>query len=101
MAQITIKSFRPVVKNTLRGFAEVAFPFGLVIRDVSIHTKNDKSWASLPAKAQLTSDGSIKRTKEGKAEYSAVLVWETRELSDRFSERVVALVKEGWPDALK
>lgn len=94
-----LKAWRPFVKNTLRGFATVELPNGLVIRDVTVHVKNGKAWAGLPAKAQMDQEGNPRRI-DGKLQYTAVIEWRNRELSDRFSEKLVAIVRSAHPDAL-
>ena len=53
MSSMQLREFRPLNKNSLRGFATIELPNGLTIRDVSLHTSNGKSWASLPAKPQM------------------------------------------------
>ena len=76
-------AWKPLVKNGLRGFATVLLPI---------------AWASLPSKPQLDQDGQHKRDVNGKAAYSPILEWKDRDLSDRFSQAVVALVRAEYPD---
>lgn len=97
--RMQIKAWRPFVKNTLRGFATVELPIGLVISDITVHTKNGKSWASFPAKAQIDKDGQI-RVADGKIQYVKILEWSNRDLSDRFSNALVQAVLAEHPDAL-
>ena len=94
--RMQIKDWRPVVKNTLRGFATIELPIGLVIHDVTVHIKNASAWASMPAKVQLDREGAI-RTVEGKTQYSKVLEWRSREIGDRFSEAVVSALDADYP----
>jgi hypothetical protein len=93
-------AWKPLVKNSLRGFATVELPIGLKISDVPVLISNGKTWASLPSKPQLDRDGQHKRDVNGKATYSPILEWKDRDLSDRFSQAVVALVRAEHPDAL-
>jgi hypothetical protein len=93
-------SFKPVRKNSLRGFCSVELPIGLRIDDISIHVSHGRTWASLPAKPMLDAEGRQKRDANGKAAYSAMLQWRDRELADRFSERVVELVRQSHPGAI-
>jgi hypothetical protein len=94
-------AWKPLVKNSLRGFATVLLPIGLKISDVPVLISNGKTWASLPSKPQLDQDGQHKRDVNGKAAYSPILEWKDRDLSDRFSQAVVALVRADYPDDLK
>jgi hypothetical protein len=89
--------WRPMRKNTLHGSAVVELPNGLVIRDVTIHEKSGKWWASLPDRPMLGADGRQVMNHAGHKQYSAVLGWRDRPLADRFSERVVELVRAAHP----
>ena len=75
---------KPLRRNTLRGFCVVELPSGLIVRDVSIHTRGGRCWASLPAKPQIDQDGRQRCSSDGKPLYTAILEWRSRELSDRF-----------------
>lgn len=96
---LKLREFRPLVKNSLRGFATVELPNGLVIKDLSVHTSNGKSWASMPAKPILDQEGQHRRI-EGKPQYVKILEWKSRELSDGFSDAVLAVVRAHTPSAL-
>ncbi len=96
---MALREFRALNKNSLRGFATVELPSGLVIRDISMHTSNGRSWAALPAKPQFDKDGSP-RLKDGKPQYVAIVLWKDRDLADRFSEALVELVTASNPGAL-
>jgi hypothetical protein len=60
-------SWKPLRKNTLRGFCAIELPVGLVIRDVGVHAQGDRRWASLPGKPQIGRDGQPIRDSTGKA----------------------------------
>lgn len=47
---IRITDWRPLPKNSLLGFAQVEFPSGLIISDVTILTGDRGLWASPPSK---------------------------------------------------
>lgn len=56
---IEIVAFRPLEKNTLRGFLTILLPdVGLRIADICLHEKNGKRWLSLPSKPYIKKDGS-------------------------------------------
>ena len=99
MAGMILREFRALSKNSLRGFATVELPSGLVIKDISMHTSNGKSWASLPAKPHIAKDGSPVM-KDGKAQYLSILQWKNRDLADGFSAALVGLVTAEHPNAL-
>jgi hypothetical protein len=92
-------SWKPLVKNSLRGFATVELPIGLKIVDCPVLVSNGKAWASLPTKPVLDRDGKHVKP-DGKPQYSAILEWKSRGLADRFSEAVVELVRQTHPGDL-
>jgi hypothetical protein len=88
---------KPVRKNSLRGFAAVRLPNGLIINDVVIGESNGRRWALLPSRAMIARDGALIRDGD-KIRYAPVVEWGTRELQQQFSRRVVALVEADFPD---
>lgn len=97
---MTLIGWRPLIKNSLRGFAEVELPIGLRISDILVLVGRNGPWASLPSKPILDRDGAQKRAANGKLQYAPILAWRDRELSDRFSAAVVELVQRQHPEAL-
>jgi len=93
-------SFKPLVKNSLRGFATVELPIGLKISDIPVLVSNGKAWAALPSKPVVDKDGQHKRDVNGKPQYGTLFEWAYRDLSDRFSQTVIALVRAEHPAAL-
>jgi hypothetical protein len=99
--RLRLLNFKPVAKNSLRGFAAVELPIGLRILDIPVLVSHGKVWAALPGKPQLDQDGRHKRDANGKAAYSPVLEWKDRDLANRFSDAVVELVRAAHPGDLK
>jgi hypothetical protein len=99
--RLRLISFKPLVKNSLRGFAEVEFPNGLRLLDCPVLVSNGKAWCSLPSKPLIDREGRQKRDANGKPAFSPVLEWRDRDLANRFSEAVVGLVREAHPGALE
>lgn len=91
---IKLTEWRALEKNTLRGFADIRFPFGLVVKGITVHKKNGQSWAAMPVKPQIEQDGSLRREPDGKIKYISILEWADRATSERFSAAVIALVEE-------
>jgi hypothetical protein len=94
-------SWRPLIRASLKGFAEVRLRKSLIIHDVPVLTSNGKRWASLPSKPMVDRDGSAMLDAKGKQRYVPVLEWDTREASDRFSATVVAAVRLAHPEGLE
>jgi hypothetical protein len=97
--KMRLVSWKPLIKNSLRGFATVELPIGLKIIDCPILVGPNGPWASLPSKPVLDRDGKHAKP-DGKPQCSAVLEWKSRHLSERFSEAVVALIREAHPGDL-
>jgi hypothetical protein len=93
--RLCLVSCKPVVKGALRGFATVELP---IDRPALVGTKGP--WVGLPTKKPFDRDGGQRTGADGKPAYSPVLEWSSRDLSDRFSAAVVALVRAAHPDAL-
>jgi hypothetical protein len=102
-SKLTVKcrEFKPLIRNTLRGFAEVHIgELRLTIKDVAVHVKGGRCWAQVPAKPQVR-DGALVKNDEGKVQYIAMLAWDTRAVADVFSDAVVAAVRALVPDAFE
>ena len=97
---VVLLSWRPMVRNTLRGFAAVRLGRSLVIHEISLHAKGPSRWCGLPGKPQIDGAGNTRGGTNGKPLYSPVLEWTDKAAADRFSSAVVALVQAEHPDAL-
>jgi hypothetical protein len=96
---VTCGSFHPLIRNTLRGFAEITIAeMRLTIRDVAIHQKGDARWAQLPAKPQIK-DGALVKDATGKVQYIHIMDFDSREVRDAFSRAVVQAVLERQSEA--
>jgi DNA-binding cell septation regulator SpoVG len=100
MSSMILHEFRPMVKNSLRGFATVEMPNGLVIKDISVLTGRNGPWCSLPAKPAFGADGRPKTGPTGRAVHSQIIEWRDRDLQDRWSAALVALIEAEHPGAL-
>jgi hypothetical protein len=90
-------SWRLMAKGSLRGFVTVELPIALKIIDIPVLVGRTGAWANLPSKPQIDREGRQKADANGKALYAPVLEWRSGDLSDRFSEAVVALVRAAHP----
>jgi hypothetical protein len=97
---IEVENFRAQRSNTLFGFATVFIPeLHLRVVDCPVHQKNGQRWISLPAKPQITKDGSARRDDRGKITYSPVIEFTDRATRDAFSERAITALLSGFPEA--
>jgi hypothetical protein len=100
MSALIVKSFSPIRKNTLRGFATVQLPSGMIVADIGIHTDSGRVWASPPSKAMLNRDGATIRDDAGKVRYSPIITFASKELRDRFSAAIVDAIETAHPGVL-
>jgi hypothetical protein len=97
---VTVIGWKPLVRNTLRGFATIKLGAALKISDVTVHRhESGKAWASFPSKPIINADGTIKKGDNGKAIYQPILEWDSKASADRFSEAVLAAIEEAHPGA--
>ena len=93
-----LEKWTPYRKNALRGFADVRLPNGLVIHSCPVLFSHGKAWATFPGKPQIGRDG-VPITIDGKLQYAKIMEWGDRTTAERFSERVVELVRAVDPSA--
>ena len=96
---VTLLSWKPLRRNSLRGFAKVRIGRALILHDVTLHSAEGKRWASVPSKPQLDTSGTALRDDRGKIKYAPVVEWLDREARDAFSEGVIAAVEREHPGA--
>lgn len=97
---VKIREFKPASKNTLRGFVAVELPSGMIIRDITIHARDGKAWASPPGKPILDREGRHMRDHNGRSRYTPVVEFTSRERRDFFSALVMDALRAQHPDAL-
>jgi hypothetical protein len=97
---VTIEEFRPVLKNTLRGFASVAFPSGMIVEEVSLHVSEGRAWASAPARPMLNATGTAMLDEHGKPRWKPFIRFRDRATRDTWSDLVIAAVRQTYPEAL-
>lgn len=96
---VALLEWKPMLRNSLRGFAVIRLGKSLRIADVAVHCSYGKRWAQMPGKAQIDKDGSVRRDNKGKIQYSPTASWLDKDSADRFSEAVIAAVEREYPGA--
>ncbi len=95
---VVIEEFRPLIKNTLRGFADVVLPLTrLCIRDVAIHQIGDRCWINLPSRPMRNKDGSPMRNDRGKPLYFSFLRFTDEAAHLQFERAVIAALRAKHP----
>jgi hypothetical protein len=105
MPSFRLTDFRPLVKNTLRGFVSGRLDFGdgiaLDLADLTIHQSGEKRWVGWPAKPLIDRDGQVMRHENGKVRYSSPLVRPAdRGVAARLEAAILTAVRRAHPDAL-
>jgi hypothetical protein len=95
---IRLRGFQPLPKGTLIGFADIELLGGLLVHDCPVFC--DGAWAALRAKPAIDRDGKQKADVNGERQFVPMFERCSRELADRFSAAVVALIEQACPDAL-
>jgi hypothetical protein len=86
--------WEPVGKGALLGRARVRLPCQLEIADIGIFEKDGARWAQLPSEMMRDADGQpLKDPVTGKPRYRSALKWANRDLQERFSAALIALVE--------
>ena len=92
------------MKGTLRGFARIRFDSGLIIDEISIHVGSDdgSAWASPPARPWVDAQGvAMRDPKTGKVKYAGLITFSTVPIRKRWSDGIVAVVREAHPEAFR
>jgi hypothetical protein len=95
---ILISDWKPRQSDTLRGFLTAHLPSGMILHEVSIHTRNGSWWASPSSKPMLSRDGTALRDDAGKVRYSPVVSFADKQTRDRLSQAVVEALRRTHPD---
>jgi DNA-binding cell septation regulator SpoVG len=100
MIAIKILEWRALPKNSLRGFVKIEMPSGMILSDVAVMVGERGSWASPPAKPMIGRDGAPLKDSAGKARYSPIVEFVSKDVRDRFSAAVIEALRAAHPDAL-
>jgi hypothetical protein len=97
---VICEDFRPLVRNTLRGFAVIVIAeLRLRIRDVAVHEKGESRWAQLPSKPQVKDGALVKDPDTGKVQYVHIMEFDGRAVRDAFSRVCIDALLEFAPGA--
>lgn len=97
---VEIIDWRPLIKNSLRGFISVKLGKNLLFHDMPVMASSGRRWVAMPSKPRLNRDGTPVIGQNGKPTYSPIVSWADRESGDRFSRSVIGALLEFHPDAL-
>jgi hypothetical protein len=98
--QVIIEEFRPLARNTLRGFARVRLPEGIIVHDIAVHVRDGEPWASPPGRPMVGRNGTPLKDAAGKARFSPTISFVSRADQDAFSRAIIAAMRAAHPAAL-
>ena len=104
MPSFRLAEFKPMTKNTLKGFVRGVLDCGdglvVEISDITIHQRDGREWISWPAKPLIDRDGNALRDEAtGKVRYSVPLVHPAdRTVAARIEGAILAAVRRAYPD---
>jgi hypothetical protein len=93
---IALLEWRPLKRNSLRGFATIRLGKFLKISDIAIHASHGRRWAQLPSKPQVENGVHVK-DQNGKPKWVPILSWTERDVGDRFSEALIRGIEAKHP----
>ena len=95
---VEILEWRPIVKNSLRGFCVVRLGKALKVKDIAISRNGNSCWASFPSMPVLDADKKQKKIGD-KFVYIPFIEWMDRESKDKFSASVIEALEAAYPGA--
>jgi hypothetical protein len=98
--QMRLMNWRALRQGRLYGFADIELPIGLRINQCPVLEGRDGTWASLPTRSEIDREGRARTGANGERIYQPVNEWRSRRLREAFSARVVALVRQAYPNDL-
>ncbi|HQT86529.1 hypothetical protein [Acidiphilium rubrum] len=100
MAELTITEWKPLRRNSMRGFMTATLPSGMVLHDVVVHVTDGKPWAAPPSKPMIGRDGVAMKDGNGKARYNPIISFIDKPTRERWSAAIIAALLTVHPDAL-
>jgi len=82
-SRIEISEWITHQKHTLRGFFTATLPSGMIVRDLSLHTKDEDRWVNMPSRAWVDE-------KTGTTHHTAIIQFIDAETRDNFRDAVLA-----------
>lgn len=89
---ITASEWRPLERNTLKGFLTLVLPSGLTLRECSLHEKDGRRWIALPGRPQIDGEGRHRTDPAGKRLYLPIVEIPDRGQRERFQRAALAAV---------
>ena len=89
---IAIRNWKPLQKNTLRGFFTIELPSGMIIHEVMLHEKGHSRWIQFSAREYAD--------KEGQKQYRRFIDFSDRSVADHFRDLVLAALDQHFANQI-
>ena len=93
-ARAVCLSWRPQRSNTLRGFADIGFPNGLVLCDITVHEGHGKRWVAPAGIPVLDADRRRRQRPDGRGGYRPSARFAHSDARERFKMAVLAALED-------
>ena len=93
---VRASDWRPLERNTLRGFVTLELPSGLILHECTLHrAATGAEWIGLPGNPQIDREGKQRKDPAtGKALYTPIVELKGKEQRERFQAAALAAVHE-------
>jgi hypothetical protein len=101
VTDVVIEDFKLMTRNSLRGFARVRMPSGVIYHDCAVHQRGSIRWASPASKPMIGAYGTQMRGADGKAAWQPIISFVSKEVRDQFSRAIVAAIEAAHPECFR
>lgn len=91
--QMKCAAFKPLVRGSLQGFADLQMDSGLILLGCSMHSSNGKRWVNPPGRPQLDADKKV-MLEAGKVLYAPIVDFADKKIRYRWSDAALAAIDE-------
>jgi hypothetical protein len=96
---VVITEWKPLHRNTLRGFVTAHLPSGMVLHELAVHRRDGAWWIAPPGKPMLGRDGVAMRDDAGKLRYQTIIEFDPPAAKQRFSNAIIEALRLAHPEA--
>jgi hypothetical protein len=92
--------WRPLEKNTLRGFCKVQFSSGLIVAEIGIHIAGSRAWAAPPSRPWIKDNATVLDDK-GKPKWQPLIDFATHGVRSSWSNQVLGALRDVHPEVFR
>ncbi len=92
--------WRPLEKNTLKGFASVQFTSGVIFREIAVHVSGSRAWAAPPSRPWIKDNALVFDETTGKAKWQMLVDFANHGVRASWSRQVISALAAAHPEVL-